>query len=267
MKKFYLLFCTGIFSGPGLFAQAYLGLSDKGKTSQAAASIRLSFNDEQVESALKAYLLNKGYTSSNVHGFKVYRGVPLDSTDKEGSDLYFATSKPDRKIKDMTILTLVPAKKNQDAGSGPFVDSSRLDRARVFLDSLAPYVQVYGTGMQISDQQEGLKKAQGTMNGLLNKQEDLNKQLRELQASLDQNKIDQARAAADLQSSISGDDETKIKNQKKLNKLIDQQGHLEKKIRRTQSDLNDNKTDQQHQQEAIAQLQQGLNATKARQVQ
>ncbi len=249
----------------GLFAQAYVGQLDKGKSPQAAAAIRLSFNSDQVESGLKAYLGGKGYNSTSTHGYILYRGVQLDSTDKEGSDLYFVTSPADRKVKDLTILSVVPAKKNQDIGSGSFVDSSRLDVARVFLDNLAPYVQAYGTGVQIGDRQEALKKAQKKMNDLLNDQEDLNKRLRGLQTDLDQNKVDQAKAASDLQQNINGDDDIKKRSQKRVNKLIDDQGSLEKKIRRTQTNLDDNKADQQKQQVVVEQQQQGLEAMKAKQ--
>ena len=264
MKKLFSLLGAGIFYGSRLFAQAYIGQEDKSKTPQAAAAIRLSFNSDQVESALKAYLSNKGYSATSSHGFIVYRGVLLDSTDKTGSDLFFVTSPADRKVKDMTVLSLVPSRKNQDIGSGTFVDSSKLEAAKTFLDSLAPFAQTYGTTVQIGSLQDALHKAQKKMNDLLNDQENLNKRLRKLQGDLDQNKSDQVKAAADLTSSINSDDESKKKHQKRVSKLIDEQGSLEKKIRRTQSDLDENKTDQQRQQALITQQQQGLDATKAR---
>jgi hypothetical protein len=88
-----------------------------------------------------------------------------------------------------------------------------------------------------------------------------------LQSDLDQNKADQVKAAADLQSSINANDDSKQKNQKRVSKLIDEQGSLEKKIRKTQAELDDNKTDQQRQQAAIAQQQQGLDAVKQKQSQ
>jgi hypothetical protein len=264
MKKLFSLLGASVFYGSGLFAQAYIGQEDKSKTPQAAAAIRLSFKTDQVESALKAYLSNKGYSATSSHGFIVYRGVLLDSTDKTGSDLYFITASADRKVKDMTILSLVPARRNQDIGSGSFADSSKLDAAKTFLDSLAPFAQTYGTTVEINNQQDALNKAQKKLNDLLNDKEDLNKRLRKLQGDLDQNKTDQVKAAADLQSSVNSDDESKKKNQKRLSKLIDEQGSLEKRIRRTNGDLDDNKTDQQKQQALITQQQQGLDATKAR---
>jgi len=265
MKKFYLLAGLGVVWGQVLFAQAYVGQVEKRNVSQAAAAIRLPFGEGAVEDALKAYFSGKGYKASDARGWILYRGVPLDSLDKDGSDLYFVTDMPDRKIKDLTVLSVVPAKKTQGIGNGSFVDSSRLDQARVFLDNLAPFVQNYGTGVQVSTREDALKKSQKKMNDLLSEQEDLNKRLRRLQSDLDQNKADQIKAGADLQSSINANDENKQKNQKRVSKLIDEQGSLEKKIRKTQAELDDNKTDQQRQQTAIAQQQQGLDAVKQKQ--
>ena len=267
MKKFYLLAGAVILCGPALFAQAYIGQVEKRSVSQPAAAIRLPFGEGAVEDALKAWFAGKGYKASDVHGWILYRGVPLDSTDRDGSDLYFVTEMPDRKIKDLTVLSVVPAKKTLGMGNGSFVDSSRLDQARVFLDNLAPFVQTYGTGVQVNNREDALKKSQKKMNELLNEQEDLNKRLRRLQGDLDQNKTDQVKAAADLQSSINANDDNKQKNQKRVSRLIDEQGSLEKKVRKTQAELDDNKTDQQRQQAAIAQQQQGLDAVKQKQSQ
>lgn len=265
MKNFYLLLWAGIFSRSSTCAQAYLGQSDKGKTTQAAAAIRLPFTNDEVENALKSYFAQKGFSTSGTRGFIVYRGVPLDNGDKDGSDLYFTTSTPDRKLKDMTILSLIPAKKNQDISSGAFVDSSRLDEAKAFLDSLAPYVHTFGVGVQVKDQQEALQKAQRKSNDLRNDSTDYERRLRDLQSDLAQNKADQVKAAADLQTYIGADNDTKTKYQKRVNKLIDQQGSLEKKIRNVQQDLADKKTDIAKQQTVVDGLQQSLDATRMRQ--
>ncbi len=268
MKKYYPLTNIAILTFIALLcrthvtAQAYIGQVEKRNISQAAAAIRLPFNEASVTAALKAYLSGKGYKSSDLRGWILYRGVPLDSTSKDGNDLYFTTETADRKAKDLTVLSVVPAGKNQVIGNTAFVDSSRLDQAKTFLDSLAPFIQAYGTGVQIGNREDALKKAQKKMNDLVNDQEDLLKRLRHLQTDLDQNKTDQIKAAANLQSSINADDGSKIKNQKQVNKLIDEQGSLEKKIRKIQAELDDNKTDQQRQQAEITRQQQGLDAVK-----
>ena len=267
MNKFYLLLLAGIGYASGLFGQAYIAQVDKGKTPQTGAAIRLSYTSDQVEDALKAYLSGKGYKSSSSHGYIVYRAVLLNVDDKDGADLYFATVTPDRKQKDLTVLSMVPARKNQDISTGVFTDSTKLDAAKSFLDSLAPFVNTYGTGVLMNNQQTALQKAQRKMSDLRDDSTDLQKKLRDLQSDLAQNKADQVKAAADLQTYIGADNDTKAKYQKRMNKLIDKQGSLEKKIRKTQDDIADNKSDMDKQQAIVLQQQQGLDAVKARQVQ
>ena len=263
MKKLYLLLIPAILSTPAATGQAYLGQSDKGKVVQAAAAVRLPFTTDQVETALKAWLTQKGYGSSNTHGYILSRGVPLAGGD--GSDCYFSTSTPDRKAKDLSILTLVPAKKNQDISAGAFVDSSKLDDAKVFLDSIAGFVGTYTTGVLVGNQQEVLRKAQKKIGQLRNDSTDDETKLRDLQSDLAQNKADQVKASSDLQNYIGADMDKKQKYQKKLNKLLDKQSSLEKKIRNTQSDLAETKSDIVKQVSLIDQLQATLSAFKDRQ--
>jgi hypothetical protein len=265
MKKLYLLVITGVIFRMEASAQAFLGQSANGKMVQAAAAIRLPFNTGQVETAVKAWLSQKGYGSSNTHGFILSRGVLLATGDRDGSDLYFSTSAPDRKVKDMSLLTLVPAKKNQPIAAGSFVDSSKLDDARLFLDSLAGFVSTYTIGIQVGNQQESLRKAQKKLGQLRNDSTDDETRIRNLQSDLAQNKADQVKASADLQTYIGADSDKKQKYQKRLNKLLDKQGNLEKKIRNTQSDLADTKADITNQQSAIDQLQHTLDTVKGRQ--
>jgi hypothetical protein len=263
-KKCIALTGMGIFLGTGVFAQAYISQVDYKKTTQPTASIRLPYNSGSVEGALKDYMLTKGYKKSESGGLLLFRGVPLDSTDTDGSDLYFMPASVSKQ-KDMTVLNLLPVKKNQDLMARTQGDSSRLDKARLFLDSLAIFTDAYNTRLQMGDHQEMLKKAQKKMNELMTDQSDLQNRLRKLQTDLDENKTAQTKAVADLQANLNSDDDTKKKSQKKVNKLIDEQGSLEKKIRNTQLDLDQNKVAQGKQQTELDKQQQGLDAVKARQ--
>jgi len=258
-----IFFGTG-FLGTGVFAQAYIGQVDYKKTMQPAASIRLPYNTGSVDGALKDYMLTRGYKKSESGGLLLFRGVPLDSMDTDGSDLYFMSASVSRKEKDITVLNLLPVKKNQDLMVRTLADSMRLDKARLFLDSLAIFTDAYNTRLQVGDHQEMLKKAQKKMNDLLTDQSDLQNKLRKFQTDLDQNKSAQTKAVADLQANLNADDDTKKKSQKKVSKLIDEQGSLEKKIRNTQLDLDQNKVAQGKQQTELDKQQQGLDAVKAR---
>jgi hypothetical protein len=255
-----------IFCTTRLFAQAYIGETELRSTKQAAAAIRLPYGNDPVEDGLKQYMLTKGFKSTGVSGFVLFRSVPLDGMDTTLSDLYFRTDVAGRKEKDMTILSLIPAKRNQEFMARTLADSAKLEKARLFLDSLAPFITSYNTRLQLSSQQDVLGKAQKKMNSLRSDSSDLQKKIRNLQSDLDQNQKDQVKAAADLQTSINADDDTKKKYQKRVNKYLDEEASLQKKLRRAKQDQEDNKNEMEKQQVEINKQQQGLNAVRTRNV-
>jgi hypothetical protein len=265
MKKTYLLLLTIILFKNWATAQAYITQTGSGNSMQAATAIRLPFDQDKVEKGLKSYLSQKGYSPSNSHSYIIFRGVPLADGDKDGSDLYFTTSTPDRKVKDNVVLTLIPGRKNQDVGGGAFVDSAKLDQAKAFLEGLATYVTTFSVGVEVNERQEQLRKAQKKMDAMRSDSTDYENRIRDLQSDLAQNKADQVKASSDLQTYIGADSEKKYKYQKRVNNLIDKQSSLEKKIRNAQSDLMDKKADMAKQQQAINDLQHSIDATKTRQ--
>jgi hypothetical protein len=263
MYKIYLVALTMLVCTGG-FAQAYLTRFGTGAMTQPAAAIRLPYTTDQVESALTSYLAKKGFGASKSHGFLLFRGVPLDSSNKAGNDLYFVASAPDRKVKDNSLLMLIPARIKQEGSSGPTSDSSMLEPARVFLDGLAPAVASYGIGVQVNDRQEAVRKALKILNDMRDDSTDYENRLRDLNSDLAENKADQTKASTELQNYIGADSEKKYKSQKKLNGLIEKQGSLEKKIRKTGADLADKKLEMIKQQKTVEQLQQQLDAAKRR---
>jgi hypothetical protein len=265
MNKLFVFLWISLFCINVVYAQSYEGQIDYRNTKQPAALIRLPYTTGPVKDALKEYMNIRGFKSSSPSHFILFRGVRLDSGETDLRDLYFTLESAGRKEKDMTIVSLLAVKKNQDIAVRTPDGNSWLVAARLFLDSLALFTDTYNTRLQVNSQQDVLNKAQKKMNGLISDQADLEKRIRRLQTDLDQNKKDQVKALADLQANVNADDDTKRKGQKKVNRLMDDQGDLEKKLRRTQLDLDQNKIGQGQQQAVIDKQKQGLAAIKARQ--
>jgi hypothetical protein len=152
--KTLMILWMSMLCGTGVFAQAYVGQIEYKKTQAPAATIRLPYSAGSVEDGLKEYMTTKGYKKSSVSGLIVFRGVPLDASDTGGSDLYFSTTAASRKEKDMTLLNLLAVKRNQDLLVRTQGDSDRIDKARLFLDSLAIFMDVYNTRLQVNNRQE-----------------------------------------------------------------------------------------------------------------
>ena len=266
MKRILLLLIAIIINVTA-HAQAYEGRLDYQKTSQPAAIIELPYKQDVVEDGLKDYMSKRGYKGSSTKGFNVFRSAKFDMNDAEPSDLYFKIDRKSRQEKDITIITLLPAKPNQDllARIGDSTTAPRIASAKVFLDSLAPYIYAHNANVQVNLQMDVLKKTQKTLTNLQDDQASLEKKQRNLMADQAQNKTDILKQTQDIQNTVSADDNVKNKEQKRLNKLLDEQDSLAKKLRKVQGDLDENKIDQDKQTQEVAKQQQILDTLKSKQ--
>lgn len=265
MYKTLLLLTLATAIKMDAFCQAFATKVEYQKTQQPAAGIQVSYTSGTVEDAVKEYMNKKGYKSSSTKGFILYRAATLDSADTELSDLYFSVDRKSRKEKDVTLITLLPAKKDEDLLTRSQPDSQRIEKAKAFLDNMTPFIDAYQLQLQLNDQTDVVKKAEKKLNSLLNDENDLNKKIRRLQDDSSQNKKDQVKVAADLQANVNADDASKTKNYKKLSKLLDNEGDLAKKLRNARADLDQNKRDQVTQQQELDKQKQSFDAIKARQ--
>lgn len=241
------------------------------KTQRPVAAIELPYTQTVAEDALVEYMAKKGFKNARFKDFTVFRSASMDSVNNDPGDLYFMVKSKSRQVKDVVVITLLPAKPNENilspAGPGNMAvsDSAKIEEAKTFLNRLAPYMESHNLIVQVHNQESEMRIAQKKMNKLLNEQGDLDKRIRNLQASLDQNKKDQLVQTQQIQANIYGSEEDKKKAQKKLNSQMSDQSGLEKRLRNVQAELDQNKADQARQQEEINKQQQVFNAIKAKQ--
>ncbi len=275
MKRIFLLLATTFALTTFTFAQdapttvhapAYEGRIEYQKTQQPVAIIELPYSQDVVDKGIKDYMGKRGYKSSSTKGFDVFRSAKFDDN-SESNDLYFKTDRKSRKEKDVTVITLLPAKPNQDILTriGDSSVNDKIAAAKSFLDNLVPYLDAHNTDVQVNTQQEALKKAQKNLTGLQDDQLSLEKKQRNLIADQAQNKTDILKQTQDITNTVTSDDNVKNKAQKKMNKLLDEQDNLNKKLRKVQSELDQNKIDQDKQTQEVQKQQQILDAFKAKQ--
>jgi DNA repair exonuclease SbcCD ATPase subunit len=244
--------------------QAYESKIDYQKTPQAVAAIDLPYSTDLLEDAFKDYMGKKGMKGSGQKGFTLYRGARLSDTASSLNDLYV---KIEKRGKTSSTIALMPALPSEDpsartAASVPIP----LDQAKAFLNNLVPAVQAYDLEVHINDQQTVAKKSQKKYSNLQDDQADLEKKIRNTQSDLEDNKKDQITASAAVQANLTGDQDALKKAQKQMNKALDKQSSLEKKLRKLQADLAQNKIDQTSQQSDLMKQQQTLDTMKTRRV-
>jgi len=266
MKKVLLFILVFVALRLSTFSQtqAYEGKLDYQKTLQQVAIIEVPYKDGVVEDAIKDYLAKKGLKSTSSKGFDVFRGAKLDDADADQNDLYFKIDRK-KKDKDYTVISLLATKANQDILTRPAIDSTgQIDKAKAFLNNLVPFIDAHNTDVEIGKQQEVLKKTQKKLNGFISDSTDLEKKIRNLLADQAQNKSDILKQTSEIQSTVSANDDVKNKAQKRMNKLLDEQDNIAKKIRKAQADLDETKNNLTNQYKELDKQQQVLDAIKAK---
>jgi len=235
------------------------------KTQQPVAKINIPSSPDVAEEAIKEYMGKRGVKNASYKDYFVFRSCKLDSSSEDLSDLYFRVEKKSSQEKDISTVTLLPTKKGEDIPSHSPSDNSKIESAKSFLNSMAPFVEAKYISLQVSNQEKVLQKAQKKMTSLESDSSDLEKKIRNVNADLEQNKNDQAKQNIDIQTKATADFDTKQKAQKKMNKLIDTQSDLQKKLRKTQEDLIQNKKDILTAQKEVEKEEQILAAIKSKQ--
>ncbi len=265
MKKVLYLLIMVVACKVNLPAQAFEGKIEYQKTMQPVAIVEWPYSEGIVEDAIKDYLTKRGSKETNSNGFHIFKAAKLDSNDTDPSDLYFKIERKSRKEKDITVVSLLATKANEAILVPPVEGSTRIDAEKSFLNNIAPFIEAHNLEIAINDQEDAVKKARKKYDNLLDEKNDLDKRIRKIQGELDQNKIEQQKEANLIQDNSQQDIGTKEKLHKKMGHLLTEQGDLQKKLRKSQGDLDQNEKDQVKQNQELQQQQKLLETMKTKQ--
>jgi hypothetical protein len=265
MYKLILLFPAMLLFAGSLHAQSYRTTYTFQKNAYSAAAIQVPYEEDVVTEAVKDYMTGKGYKNANYKDFIIFRSVPLDNGSASYSDAYFNIEKKSRSEKDITVITLIPVKKESTLSPVTEEDSSYISKSMVFLDSMAHQIHNYSLTQQIQIQQKALDKTGAKLISLKNDSGDIAKKIRNYEGELVQNKNDQTKQTTAINNTATGDQDALAKAHKKMDKLLDNQADYEKKLRNYKADLENNTKDRATQQSLYDKESQALDALKQRQ--
>lgn len=265
MKRCLLPFAIFFAGWQSLCAQAYEGKIEYQKIVHLAAITEEPYQSNVVEEAIKDYMAKNGFKSYGSNGFILFKGVKLANSDTASSDLYFKIDHKSRNEKDVTVIGLLPTKANENPISKSPSEDSKVEEAKSLLDHLRPFIDAYYLNLQVSEQENVVKKLHKKHDNLADDQANLEKRIRKLQTELDQNKIDQQKQSNLMQQDVNQDQVALQKEHKKMDHLLNDQGDLEKKLRKSQSELEQNKKDQDNLKEELGKQQQVLDSLKGKQ--
>src|SRR5579872_7071950 len=129
MRNLLLLFSFVLFFSGSLKAQAYRTTFTFQKNTYGAAAIQVPYEENVVTEAVKDYMTGKGYKDAHYKDFVIFRSVPLDNGSSSYSDAYFNIEKKSRSEKDITVITLIPVKKEATLLPATEEDSSYISKS------------------------------------------------------------------------------------------------------------------------------------------
>jgi len=263
MRKWIFLALI-LFSGILSKAQSFNSHLTFQKTSYPVAAIQVPYPEDVVTSAVKEYMLSRGFAEAHYKDFLVFRSVPLDAGDSRSSDAYFSIVQKSHSEKDITIISLLPVKKGETLTPASVEDSSSLRFALSYLDSMRYHMHSYSIKQQILAQQKLVDKIKSKMLVLKNDSGDLAKKIRSYESELAQNKKDQEKQTREISSMSVGDESGLAKAHKKMDKLMDDQTDYEKKLRNYKAELEKNTEDRTTEQSIFDTANSQLEALKKR---
>jgi len=170
------------------------------KTTQPAVMVALPYSTEVVEDAIKDYFNRIGVKGDDTHGFQLFKSTRLGVTDAWNSDLYFKVERKSRKEKDESIVYFFATPENQQPNLRKPGDQYGVDGARNFLRSMLPSIDAYNLQVQISIQEEEVRKAEKKYQHAIDEGDDLGKKLKKVQENIDENKNDQAKQKEEMEA-------------------------------------------------------------------
>jgi hypothetical protein len=199
MKNILLLFLTLSFSVA--YSQEVMESKvEFQKTTQPSVMVSVPYTSEVVEDAIKDYFNRMGVKADDSHGFQVFKSARLSLTDTWNSDLYFKVERKSRKEKDESIIYFFETPENQQPNLRKPGDQYGVDGARNFLRSMLPSLEAYNLQVQISIQEEEVRKAEKKYQHVIDEGDDLDKKLKKVQENIVENKNDLAKQKEEMET-------------------------------------------------------------------
>jgi hypothetical protein len=232
------------------------------KSVQPAVLVDLPYPTDVVESSIKEYMARNGWKGASSRGYKVYKNMKLDNADTSLSDLHIMVDRKSSRDKGNSIVTVLAARAGEDPATRTGKDAVMMNKTAAFLEKMLPVIEAADLEDRIKTQEGDTKKAQNKLGDLHDEQGSLEKKIRNTEDDLKENKADQIKETQSMQSSVKNDDAALKKSHKKMDKLMDDQTSLQKKLVKYQADLEQNKKNQEFQRTTAGQQQQTLDSLK-----
>lgn len=182
------------------------------KADRPSLMLYLPYNEEVAEGTIVSKLKEIGFQpetkgslfwkQDKTDGFYVYKGVVLKDAAGQNQlvDLYFKVDRRGNKRDNQSVIYMLTSKGSDNFITGTS-DTGTYAAAQNFLNGFVAQTATYKHGLDVTAQEETVKKAEKKMTDLMDEEKDLNKKIAKLQDDLAKNK----QAQTNQQATIDGE--------------------------------------------------------------
>lgn len=196
--KYMLAFAVLFLSLSSVTAQSTTATVEYLKINRQAVVNEVPFPEKTIKDAIDNKMQQMGYKGKESKGFMVYKGVRLPELGSDSYDLYFMADKISRKNKDNSTLTLLISK-GFDNFASDSTDGSLIKNAKTYLDSIRNMIAAYDLELQVTAQEDAVKKADKKYTNLVDEGESLEKKRKNIEKDIADNKKDQENQKAEIE--------------------------------------------------------------------
>lgn len=155
-----------------------------------AAIIELPFAPDIVEGTLKEELAKSGVKEERLKGMQVFKGARLSPTDGEVADLYFKVQKKSRRDDNKAVVYLIVGRPNENVALRTPDDAYRIQDAKAFLGSLHPKAESHELEVNISKNDDNIKKSEKKLTDMQDDRKRLDKKISEMEQEVNRLKTE-----------------------------------------------------------------------------
>lgn len=170
--------------------QSIEGTLEYQKGEKRAAIIELPFSTDILEGTLKEELAKSGVKEERLKGMQVFKGARLSPTDGELADLYFKVQKKSRRDDNNSVVYMIVGRPNENVALRTPDDAYRIQDAKAFLDSLHSKAETHELEVNISKNDDNIKKSEKKLTGLQDDKKRLDKKISQQEEELNRLKTE-----------------------------------------------------------------------------
>jgi hypothetical protein len=202
MKRIYLMIAAMFVAGFA-FSQSRYTVVQFNKKDVPGVIGEIPFIESTVRDAINKNFEKMGYRGKKVKDFVVYSGVVLKELDNQPHDIYVMVDRKSRSEKETSMVTFLIGK-GFDSFASDTADIDLINSTKAYINSLREVAAVYDLELQITAQEEVIKKCEKKGENLKDDAASLQKKKKKIDDEIAQNIADQnnQRAEAERQKQI-----------------------------------------------------------------